>query len=76
MEENSVDIELSEMEGALDYVLDELFWAARDRDVAKVKFLVKELARLEEDWPEEFRIAGAIVKWRNWWPHSSKTTSN
>ena len=52
-------VDLSEIEGAMDYVLDELSWAAKERDVARVKFLAEELAGLEEDWPTEFRKAAA-----------------
>jgi hypothetical protein len=75
-EDRMTTVDLSEIEGALDYVLDELSWAAKERDVARVKFLAEELAGLEEDWPTEFRKASEIIKWRISWPHMSGLTPN
>jgi len=74
--EGMTTVDLREVEGALDYVLDEISWAARERDIPRVKFLAEELARLEEGWPTEFRRAAAIINWRLGTPQMSEATRN
>ncbi len=63
-----------ELEGALDYVLDELSWAAKDGDITRAKFLVDELERLERGWPAEFQRAAIIIKWRGGPPQMNNST--
>ena len=63
-----------ELEGALDYVLDELSWAAKDGDITRAKFLVSELERLERGWPAEFQRAAIIIKWRGGPPQMNNST--
>ena len=67
-------VDLSEVVGALDYALDELSWAAKDGDIARAKFLVDELARLERGWPAEFQRAATIIKWRAGPPQMNNST--
>ncbi len=67
-------VDLSEVVGALDYALDELSWAAKDDDIARAKFLVDELARLEKGWPAEYQRAAIIMKWRAGSPQMNNST--
>ena len=63
-----------ELEGALDYLLDELSWAAKDGDITRAKFLVDELERLEKGWPAEYQRAAIIMKWRAGQPEMNNST--